>query len=141
MLLHQRYDVGEVLGEGAFGRTVAARDGATGADVVLKLITIRGLPGWKELEHFEREVAVLRSLNHPGVPRFVDSFQAEIDGSGPVMALVMERIRGESLLALIQRGHRWEEAHARALLESLLGTLDYLHGLSPLVIHRDIKPG
>jgi hypothetical protein len=141
MRLNERYDIGEVLGEGAFGRTVAARDATTGTDVVLKLITIRGLSGWKEFEYFEREVAVLRSLDHPGVPRFVDAFQAEVEGSGPVMALVMERIPGESLFALIQRGHRWEEARARALLESLLGTLDYLHGLSPLVIHRDIKPG
>jgi serine/threonine protein kinase len=140
-LLRERHDVGEVIGEGAFGRTLAARDATTGAEVVLKLITIRGLPGWKEFEYFEREVAVLRSLNHPGVPRFVDAFQAEVEGSGPIMALVMERIRGESLAALIARGHRWEEASARALLEALLTTLDYLHRLSPIVIHRDIKPG
>ena len=62
-------------------------------------------------------------------------------GEGPTLVLVMERIAGETLLALIQRGHRWPEDRARALLEPLLETLDYLHRLSPPVIHRDIKPG
>jgi hypothetical protein len=138
--IKDRYQTTALMGEGAFGRTFAARDTATGADVVLKQIRVRGLPGWKPVEYFDREVAVLRALDHPGVPRFVDAFETEIEGEGPAQVLVMERIVGETLLALIQRGHRWPEDRARRLLEQLLETLDHLHRLSPPVIHRDIKP-
>ncbi len=141
MLVNDRYETSALLGEGAFGRTYAARDVRTSGQLVLKLISVRGLPGWKPLEYFEREVAVLRSVEHPGVPRFVDAFETEIDGGGPSLVLVMERIEGETLLAMIQRGHRWPEDRARAVLERLLETLDHLHRLSPPVIHRDIKPG
>jgi hypothetical protein len=138
--IKDRYQNIALLGEGAFGRTYAARDAETGAEVVLKQIAVRGLPGWKPFEYFEREVAVLRTVDHPGVPRFVDAFEAEIEREGPTLVLVMERIAGETLLGLIQRGHRWPEDRARALLQRLLETLDHLHRLSPPVIHRDIKP-
>lgn len=134
------YDVGAVLGDGPLARTYAATERATGNHVVLKQVSLRGLPGWKPVELFEREVAVMRTLRHPGVPRLIDVFQAELEGQGLALVLVLERIPGESLLALIERGHRWEEAEARAFLEKLLATLEHLHRLSPPVIHRDIKP-
>lgn len=35
---------------------------------------------WKQLELFEREASVLRSLSHPGVPRYVDSFEVDTEG-------------------------------------------------------------
>ena len=137
-----RYQVISVLGEGAFGRTYLARETSSGDEVVIKRVTIRGLPGWKPLELFEREVAVLRSVRHPGVPRFLDAFQSATSADGgPEMVLVTERIPGESLLAMIERGHHWEEGQARQLLERLLEVLAHLHTLSPPVIHRDIKPG
>ena len=140
MVIQDRYQMGELLGEGAFARTVAATDLRTGGAVVVKMIALRGLPGWKPYESFEHEVAVLRSLEHPGVPRFVDAFETVLDEGGPSLALVMERIPGDSLLSFIERRHRWPEDQARTMLRSLLETLDYLQRLSPPVIHRDIKP-
>ncbi len=139
MILRERYEVGELLGESVFARTFAGRD-RQGGEVVIKELAVRGLAGWKPVELLEREAAVLRSLRHPGVPRFVDAFQDPRDGQGPVMVLVVERIAGPTLAQLITRGQRWEEKAARQLLADLLSTLDYLHGLSPPVVHRDIKP-
>jgi serine/threonine protein kinase len=141
MLINGRYQTAELLGNGPFGQTWAAHDLQGGAEVVVKQVSIRGMPGWKPLELFEREVAVLRSLDHPGVPRFIDAFQATLADSGPALILVVERVPGDTLLAMLQRGHRWSEARARQVLQALLETLDHLHGLSPPVIHRDIKPG
>jgi serine/threonine protein kinase len=139
MLIKGRYETGEMLGDGLLAETYAARDRETGAEVVVKQVRLKGMPGWKPLELFEREVAVLRAVKHPGVPRFVDAFQTEGE-MGLAMVLVVERVAGESMLARIQRRHRWEEGEARAVLERLLEVLDHLHGLSPPVIHRDIKP-
>jgi hypothetical protein len=140
MLINGRYQTSELLGQGAFAQTWAARDAETGAEVVVKVVSIKGMPDWKPLELFEREAAVLRSVRHPGVPRLVDAFQTTLEAGGPALVLVVERIPGESLLSLIQRGHRWPEEQARHALEQLLGILDHLHRLSPPVIHRDIKP-
>lgn len=138
-LLRERYERGELLGESVFARTYAGRDVSSGREVVIKELGVKGLPDWKPVELLQREAAVLRSLDHPGIPRLVDAFQEE----GPDqarMVLVVERVPGETLGALIARGHRWDAAAARRLLEQLLETLVYLHGMSPPVVHRDIKP-
>jgi len=140
VILRERYELGETLGEGAFGKTHAARDRETSEEVVVKELRIKGLPDWKPVEHFEREVKVLRALEHPGVPRLVDAFEESTD-DGLRLYIVAERIPGETLAEKIERGDRWDEPSANALITSLLETLAYLHGLSPRVIHRDIKPG
>jgi hypothetical protein len=139
-LLRDRYELGARLGDGVFARTHAGRDLQTGGEVVIKEVTVKGLPDWKPVELLEREARALAGLEHPGVPRLVDAFQEDLPGEGSVMYLVVERVAGETLGALIGRGHRWTEAAARRLLEALLDTLAYLHGLSPPVVHRDIKP-
>jgi hypothetical protein len=140
MLLRERYELGARLGESVFARTYAGVDRQTGGEIVVKEVGVKGLPDWKPIELLEREARALSGLDHPGVPRLVDAFQEDLPGQGTVMYLVVERVPGETLGALIARGHRWTEAGARQFLEGLLETLGYLHGLSPPVIHRDIKP-
>jgi hypothetical protein len=137
VLLRERYQLGELLGESVFARTYVGRDVRDDADVIVKELPVRGLPNWKPVELLQREAAVLRSLSHPGVPRLIDAFHDESGGSA---YLVIERVPGQTLASLIARGRRWDPASARELLEQLLETLVYLHGLSPPVIHRDIKP-
>lgn len=140
MVVEDRYERGELLGEGAFGRTFLARDRQTDAEVVIKELTVAGLPDWKPIEHFEREARVLGSIDHPGVPRFVDALQEQRDGSVHLY-IVTEHVAGRTLQQEIAAGTRWDEPRALALMNALLGTLAYLHRLSPPVIHRDIKPG
>jgi serine/threonine protein kinase len=131
--------LGETLGTGGFGETRAAHDTRDGTDVVVKELTVKGLPSWKPVEHFEREVRTLRSLDHPSIPKLVDAFEDD-DGDTVRLFIVSARIHGRSLGRCIDDGDRWSEADARTLLDALLETLIYLHGLSPRVIHRDIKP-
>lgn len=140
MRVHDRYDLGAPIGSGSFGTTLAAVDTRSGEPVVIKRLPIENLPDWKALEHFEREANVLRAIAHRGVPRFIDAFEAEHEGK-PAFFIVAERIDGETLAEKIERGARWSTQQARTLFVTLLETLDHLHGLSPRVIHRDIKPG
>ena len=59
------YELGKTLGQGAFGRTVAATHKASGRDVAVKILRLSGLPDWKPVELLEREAKVLRlSLIH-----------------------------------------------------------------------------
>ena len=134
------YELGRELGQGAFGVTYEAVKVSTDEAVAVKRLTLRGLSDWKPVERFEREAKVLRSLRHPGVVRFIDTFEIERE-DGVDFFIVSELVKGHTLGEKIARGDRWTEKEAKALLRQLLEILEYLHSLSPRVIHRDIKPG
>jgi hypothetical protein len=141
MPLSDRFELERPLGQGTFGTTHLARERATGRAVAIKCLSLGGLPEWKPVELFEREARVLRSLDHPGVPAFVDAFEDEDPAGGMRFYIVSEYVEGPTLQAEIARGRRWSPEAARGLFQALLETLEYLHSLSPRVIHRDIKPG
>ncbi|MFB6351868.1 MAG: protein kinase, partial [Bradymonadaceae bacterium] len=95
----------------------------------------------KALELFEREVETLASLDHPQIPRFLDTFRRRgREGRPPVFCLVQEYVAGRDLAAAIAGGEVWRESEVVALLDQLLGVVAYLHGHSPPIVHRDIKP-
>jgi eukaryotic-like serine/threonine-protein kinase len=76
----RRYQLMEPLGEGGHGRTFRGIDRQTGREVAIKVLSIKGAGDWKPFDLFEREVAILETLNHPGIPRFVDSYASEESG-------------------------------------------------------------
>ena len=124
------------LGEGAQGKTFDGVDKREGQRVAIKRFDVRGAASWKDVDLAEREARVLQSLSHPKLPRYIDRF--EEDGA---LYLVMEKIEGESLAALRKRGATLSEKDVVILLRDAADVLDYLHGRTPPVIHRDLKPG
>ncbi|MHC0063637.1 serine/threonine protein kinase [Nostoc sp. UIC 10890] len=83
------------------------------------------------IKAYEREIEILQQLNHPRIPRYVDSF--EIPG---VFYMVQEYKNAPSLG--IRRSFHPEEIKQIAL--SILEILVYLQKQVPSIIHRDIKP-
>jgi len=138
-LIADRYELQRTLGQGAFGRTLLARDRETGREVAIKLLDTQRVDTLKGFELFEREAAVLRSVRHHGVPEIYASLRGEWEGR-PAAFLVMEYVAGTSLATLIQERHHLDAALASHILLELLGVLDYLHGRVPPILHRDIKP-
>ena len=126
------------LGEGGQSRVYEARSLRDGARAAVKVMSLDRARDWKSVEMFERSAKVLANLEHPGVPKFIASFRVEANAI-LLFCLVHERIDGETLKAALNRGERYDEAKARRLLREVLGILQYLHGFSPPVIHRDIK--
>jgi hypothetical protein len=124
------------LGEGAQGHTFDGVDRREGRAVAIKRFDVRSAKTWKDAELAEREARVLQSLSHPKLPRYFDHF--EQDGA---LYLVMEKIDGESLAAMRKRGAVLSEADVVRLLGDASEVLEYLHGRTPPVIHRDLKPG
>jgi hypothetical protein len=137
--LHGRYVLRSVLGRGGQGRTFAAHDVERDRPVAVKELSLAHVRDWKSVELFRREATVLAGLDHPGVPRLVESFEEERAGI-TFFYLVLELCPGESLAAARARGARWNEAQARVLAGQVLTILEYLHGQSPPVVHRDLKP-
>ncbi|NEQ38436.1 MAG: serine/threonine protein kinase, partial [Okeania sp. SIO3I5] len=86
---------------------------------------------WAEYDAYEQEIAVLKSLNHPGIPQYLDSFQTA-DG----FCMIQEYIDAES--AVISR--QWQPQEIKQIAISILEILIYLQNQPQPVIHRDIKP-
>jgi hypothetical protein len=124
------------LGEGAQGKTFDGVDKREGQPVAIKRFDVRGAATWKDVDLAEREARVLQSLSHPKLPRYIDRFE-----EGGALYLVMEKIEGESLGAVRKRKGTLAEKDVVRLLRDASDVLDYLHGRSPPVIHRDLKPG
>ncbi len=138
-VLCDRYRIQSVLGRQIGRRTFLAHDLQTGLLVVVKLLLFSPDFTWEHLKLFEREAEVLKSLNHPAIPQYLDYFDVEID-FGKGFALVQTYIEAKSLLDWIQSGRTFSEADLKAIAKELLKILDYLHSRQPAVIHRDIKP-
>ena len=127
----------EPLGEGGQGSTFRGVDRETNRDVAIKVLSLKKKRDWKAFDLFEREVKVLVALDHPALPKYVDSFASEETGD---FFVVMTLIEGTPLSKHIAEGRRLAPGRLRKLLEDGLAILEYLHGLSPPVVHRDIKP-
>jgi hypothetical protein len=127
-------------GRGGFGVTYRARREEDGAEVIVKVLRLDRLDDWKAHELFEREVAVLRVLSHPGVPAWLDDFLLGEPDRPQALVLVQELIPGRSLRELMGRGGGLSPELMRSWFEQILAVLEYLHGRSPPVIHRDVTP-
>ncbi|AKU95168.1 Serine/threonine kinase [Labilithrix luteola] len=114
-------------------RTGEARDSR--GRLAIKCFRIDKAKAWKDVELAEREAETLASLEHPNLPKYIEHFE-----ENGTLYLVMEKIEGETLSNLRARGRSSHEEVTR-MLEDIGGALRYLHGRSPLIVHRDVKPG
>ncbi len=137
-VLQERYRLIKPLGKGGSGQTWLVED-MQGHQFALKTLHLGQIETWKSIDMFERQFTLLKTLAHPGPPSVVEIFDAEVGG---VMRrfLVQEHIEGQTLQQAMRDGKRHTEATARVLLDKLLNIVAYLHGFSPPILHRDIKP-
>jgi serine/threonine protein kinase len=138
-IIAQRYRIVAPLGQGAFGTTYEAEDLTNYQRVAIKALSLSQLTDWKSLDLFEREARVLATLNHPAIPKYLDYFH-EDTAEDHQFYLVQELVVGESLGDLVKKGWHGNEAEIKQIAIQVLEILDYLHHLTPSVIHRDIKP-
>ncbi|MBO9368867.1 MAG: serine/threonine protein kinase, partial [Chloroflexi bacterium] len=132
-LLHGRYRIMEILGQGGMGAIYRAIDERLGVDVAVKenFFTTE-----EYARQFRLEAVILASLRHPNLPRVSDHF-VENDGQ----YLVMDYIEGEDLRQRMERLGSISEEEAVLIGAAVCDALTYLHTRKPPIIHRDIKPG
>jgi len=136
--LDGRYRLLSTLGAGAAGTTWRALRLSDGAAVALKETPLGRGVSPKARALLLREASVLRQLKHPQIPRYVDDFIIS-EGRHSSVVLVQELVEGQDLGAELA-SRRYSEDEVLDALAGLLPVLVYLHGLSPPVIHRDLKP-
>jgi len=138
-ILADRYQCDRRLGKQAGRQTLLARDLKTQEQVVVKLLSFSSDFNWEDLKLFEREVETLKSLSHPAIPRYLDSFEIDTPNRKG-FALVQTYIEAKSLQEYLSDGRTFSESEVKQLATALLDILAYLHQRQPPVIHRDIKP-
>merc|ERR1719171_3470101 len=128
----------EQLGSGGYG--TVHRGTYDGMPVAVKqLHSAPGPAAQTGDEAFLREVAALQRCQHPALVRLVGYSRSPA-------YMVCELIKGPTLRARIDqaravRGRRdWGPDEQRRLSLDMAEGLAYLHGLRPIVLHRDVKP-
>lgn len=160
-LRNGRYTLLRALGEGSQAETWEARDNGKAAErpdpaslakdfdtyvrrakgdakhdpnprglVAIKCFRVGKAKSWKDVELAEREATTLATLAHPNLPKYFEHF--EEDGA---LYLVMEKIEGECLVP-----GKTKDVDVIRMLEDIGGALHYLHGRTPSLVHRDVKP-
>ncbi len=132
-ILHNRYRILEILGEGGMGAVYKAHDENLGVTVAVKenLFTTE-----EYSRQFRIEATILASLRHPNLTRVTDHFD---EGEGQY--LVMDYIEGEDLRDRMERVGVIEEDDVIKIGIAICDALTYLHSREPGVLHRDVKPG
>lgn len=138
-LVRGRYRLVEQLRDQTKRQTWLAFDTEEEQHVVLKRLRFDDSFEWSDLKQFERESKTLENLDHPQIPKFIDTFELEEDGAHEFV-LVQSYIEAKSLADHIKAGRTFTDFDIKQIAESVLAILSYLHGRHPAVIHRDIKP-
>lgn len=128
------YQVLQTLGQNYIGgrSTYLAADPLRDRRVVIKQFQFAQFGSdWNGFKACEREIEILRQLNHPGIPRYLDSFETP-DG----FCMVQEYKNAQSLAV----PRSFEPADIKKIALSVLEILADLQSRIPCVIHRDIKP-
>jgi serine/threonine-protein kinase len=135
-VLQSRYEIESVLGQGGMGGVYKGRHRALDVSVAIKEMTleVKGESLDAAVRQFRREAQTLHQLKHPNLPRVHDFF--EEDGQ---YYLVMDFIAGHSLEQVLQ-ARVTSEAEVLGWAHELCSVLEYLHGYTPPIIFRDLKP-
>ncbi|XP_075302026.1 MAP kinase-interacting serine/threonine-protein kinase 2-like [Opisthocomus hoazin] len=122
----------EVLGEGAQGRVQSCVNLVTNKEYAVKIIEKRQ---GDVCSGVLRELAMLNLCQgHRNILQLIEFFEEE-----ERFYLVLEKMRGGSILTHIQQRSRLNELEASTVVRDIASALHFLHSRG--IAHRDLKPG
>src|SRR5919108_796434 len=128
-----RYAFERLLGEGAMGKVVLARDVTLERLVAVKVISPELAATSTFRDRFLLEARTVAKLRHPSIVTVHEAGEA-----AGHLYFVMEYVPGESLRGLLDQTQRLSPERTTEILGDVAGALAYAHAQG--VIHRDVKP-
>ncbi len=131
-----KYELRGKLGEGMMATVFNAYDPELEREVAVKMLKYKLAYDERFLDRFEQEAKTIASLNHPNI---VNVFEVIDDLS--TRFIVMEKLHGHDLSALLREKGAFDLDETRAILTQVASALQYAHNHGERgIVHRDIKP-
>ncbi len=127
-----KFELHELIGEGAMGTVWKAYDSVIRRYVALKLLSRAGRPADAQ-DRFMREARAAGALQHPNIVTIYD-----LGESDDQLFIAMELVDGRDLSSLIALSEPLALERKLDMVIEVLQGLSYAHERG--VIHRDIKP-
>jgi len=132
-----RYEVIELVGQGAMGSVYRGKDPAIDRLVALKTIRFEYGKTEEELaelrERFFREARAAGRLSHPNIVTVYD-----VGSEGDLQYIAMEFLEGHTLVEIVKNKKALNYKIMAKIIMQVCSALDYAHKQG--VVHRDIKP-
>lgn len=138
-VIAEKYQIIDILGQGGSCTTYAVQDLTSNQKIALKSLSLHWVKDWKVVELFEREGNILSRLDHPTIPRYLEYFYIDTPDNRSFY-IAQQVAPGKSLAFRVEQSWRTTEQEVKDIAIQILEVLKYLHGLTPPVVHRDIKP-
>ncbi len=129
-----RYQIEEVLGQGAFGRVFLARDEQLGRLVAIKVPHARIVSNPHQAEEYLAEARTIASLDHPHI---VSVHDVGSTAEFPCF-IICKYVDGNDLSTMVKKS-RLSYREAAELVAIVAEALHHAHKQG--LVHRDIKPG
>ena len=140
-LLDKRYEIIKLLKRGGMGSVYKALDNRFEKTpcAVKEMLSLTYDKDQQKyyIERFQKEANILHNLKHEGLPRVKDYFIEK-----GRYYLVMDYIEGKDLKAILE-SYGGEAIPEDTVIDwgiQIADILEYLHGQSPPIIYRDLKP-
>jgi tRNA A-37 threonylcarbamoyl transferase component Bud32 len=128
-----RYELEELVGEGAMSSVYRARDTELERRVAIKLLHEHHSDDPEYVERFRREARAIARLNHPNIVTVIG--RGEWKGR---QFIVFEHVPGTSLARILETEGRLSVERALSLAYEVAGGLACAHEAG--IVHRDVKP-
>lgn len=131
-LLAGRYEVVRLIGHGAMGVVVEARNVHHGQRVAVKILKQRHKDSHEAVGRFQQEAQAASRIRGEHSVRLLDT---GVHNGSPFM--VMELLSGQDLASVLEEGPAPLELAAQYILQACEGIAEvHAHGM----VHRDLKP-
>ncbi len=134
-----RYQILGKLGQGGEGHVHKVKDVTTGQLYAAKVINLHNVDDWSEIRKMERDIEVLRTLDHPGIVKCIDYHVEETDtryGKDVEFVMVTELAAGKRL-SDVMKDHSFTSDEMEEIQQQVMEALSYVHERG--IIHRDVK--
>ncbi len=127
------YIIKETIGTGTFCKVKLGINKYTNEKVAIKLLEKSKIIEKNDLERIQREISIIKNLNHPNIVKINEIFENE-----NYYFLIKDYCSKGELFDYIVNKIRLNEEETSFFFYQIINAIEYIH--SKGIVHRDLKP-